>query len=465
MREDVKKSLDTVFEHAQLNEKRQASKKKRPNWLPAVALVGVLAIAIILISNSFAPEQQMTTAPVEQTNIFKLKGTYIGSGADIANIVAYALPKGAYDGIQLQTTEEPYGIMVPLKEEIEEDDELKVVMYVFTLVRNAEYVEFQYKKESTIWKKETMSSFYALDFSKVQSEFELEKQLNHLKGIRWTKPQLQFIGQEGLLEQALTTAHIVDEEVRMDRLDYIVQFEEKEYLLFVQDTAVHFVAIDRPADVFNFEPEPVYKVADSVAGLLIDDFSSDFVAISGEVTFIGGNMIQVEESEHAGNMGSETLLHVLVDRPSDFKVGDIVQVWTKEVTNQYPPQAIATKVKYYTTVQAMEVSVADLLLQNGIPLLETEGSKDRVFGATLNGVKPNVYEIKGKQLFLFEFNNEAERKQGKIEFNKNTELMNVTSFQVYEKGSVLLFYVHGQDLADEKIPYDEEIKAVLDLIE
>lgn len=464
MREDVKRSLDTVFEHAKVNEKRIQRKQPKRNWVPTIAFAGIVAIAALLLLLPIESDNtQLDSTASNEADIFELKGTYIGDASKVTTIVEYALPDGMYNGIQLETKQEPYGIIVPLKEDLQRTTQLYVAMYAFTLIQNAHFIQFDMPEGSERLEKEMLAMLYDVTFTDIKSEFALQKQINLMTGEIRTVPQLQLIGQDvAFLEQAIQTAKVVEQNFRGGKKHYYMTLNEKEYLFSVRDQEVRFVMNELPLDDVYIEPEAVYQMTDDMAERFIRYVDSDYTAISGEVTFVGGNMITVEQSDLAGNLGEEKLLHVLVDDAKAFKVGDVVQVWTNEVTSQYPPQALATKIKYYSTAQTIEESIEEQLRLAGIPLVRNTEDSNGVFGVALNGVEPIVYDVEDKQLYLFEFENEAARLKGLEAFEDHTKFTDVTSFKTYEKGEYLLFYVHNEEMDSKNIPYVKEIQAVFD---
>jgi hypothetical protein len=76
-------------------------------------------------------------------------------------------------------------------------------------------------------------------------------------------------------------------------------------------------------------------------------------------------------------------------------------------------------------------------------------------------VNPVAYKLNERQLFIYEFATENDREKGKKEFAEKTATMNLVSFSMLEKRNILIFYVHGQDLNSESIPFEKEIKGAL----
>lgn len=96
--------------------------------------------------------------------------------------------------------------------------------------------------------------------------------------------------------------------------------------------------------------------------------------------------------------------------------------------------------------------------------LELKANKDRknsILGAKLNGVKPAAYLLDDLPLYIYIYGSSDKRKKGLKDFQEKTATMNMVSFTVYEKGNVLIFYVHGQNL-NTKLEMDRLIKQAID---
>ncbi|WP_342578474.1 hypothetical protein [Psychrobacillus sp. FSL K6-2843] len=69
-----------------------------------------------------------------------------------------------------------------------------------------------------------------------------------------------------------------------------------------------------------------------------------------------------------------------------------------------------------------------------------------IFGNKLNGIKPNIYLLDNKPFLIYIYPSEEDRKKGLKEFKKETENMNVVSYNLYEFHNGLIFYVYQTDL-------------------
>ncbi|MEW9110020.1 hypothetical protein ACQCT6_04215 [Cytobacillus gottheilii] len=109
-----------------------------------------------------------------------------------------------------------------------------------------------------------------------------------------------------------------------------------------------------------------------------------------------------------------------------------------------------------------EEEIVAAFIENGINLEEADSTKGDVFGFKLNHVKPAVYKLNAKKLYIFEFKSEEALKKGLNDFDDQTAAMNLVSFRTYEKRNILIFYVHEQNLRSKDIPYEKEIQETLD---
>ena len=110
------------------------------------------------------------------TDIFRYKGSYIGDNSAVANI-AYHLPTSKeFKQFSLQTNEEPYGMTLEYEQapNVSRDEDKKNVLtlatYMFTLIRNAEWVTVNYPYGQYTLKREQLQQWYGTDLSKITNE-------------------------------------------------------------------------------------------------------------------------------------------------------------------------------------------------------------------------------------------------------------------------------------------------------
>lgn len=109
-----------------------------------------------------------------------------------------------------------------------------------------------------------------------------------------------------------------------------------------------------------------------------------------------------------------------------------------------------------------EEEIVSALMKNEVNLEKAQISKENIFGSKLNMVKPAVYKINDKELYIFEFNTEEALRKGLKEFDDQTATISLVSHSVFKKWNLLIFYVHEQDLSSKNIPFEKEIQDTLD---
>lgn len=173
MHEYVKRSSNAIFEHEGLNRKRDKMPNRKPKrrWLPTFVFVCILGIAAVIFIHYINENNSNRT--VNSFDIFEFKGTYIGSGGTVSQIVNYALEDVNYNGIQLKTDAEPFGVLIPLNESISEKLQQKTALYLFTLIQNIDFVEFKMNEGTVKIETDEFSQRYNLEFETIEDEATL----------------------------------------------------------------------------------------------------------------------------------------------------------------------------------------------------------------------------------------------------------------------------------------------------
>ncbi|MGE7945090.1 hypothetical protein ACQKNB_23870 [Lysinibacillus xylanilyticus] len=109
-----------------------------------------------------------------------------------------------------------------------------------------------------------------------------------------------------------------------------------------------------------------------------------------------------------------------------------------------------------------EVEVVETLQDHNIELTEGTFVEEDIFTSKLNGVKPEVYELNKKWIVIYEFDTAEEREKGEKEFATKTANINLVSYTSFIKRNILIFYVHGEDLNSNQVPFEKEIQEALD---
>lgn len=115
-----------------------------------------------------------------------------------------------------------------------------------------------------------------------------------------------------------------------------------------------------------------------------------------------------------------------------------------------------------TSAHISEGELVEALQNHHIELIEGSSVNENIFVTKLNGVKPGEYELNEKLIVIYEFDTPKEREKGEKEFATKTASMNLVSYKSYIKRNILIFYVHGEDLNSNQIPFEKEIQEALD---
>lgn len=344
MHEDVKRSLNAIFEHEGLNQKREKASKKKPKrkWLPTFALISIITIASIIFIPYIKDENSLhrTANNPTQSDIFKYKGTYIGSGGTVSQIVNYVLEGVNYNGIQLKTDKQPFGVIIPLNENLSDALLQKTALYLFTLIRNIDFVEFKINDATVKIEMDDFVQMYNLQFETIKDEATLLAIYDEINELSDYIIKLQTVWEPGKVQikYAISNAVVVEKKLDLSKVNYTLELDGESYLIWAQEEDIGFVKKDDTSIVYELEGE--YK------NLFWKYLTSDFIAISGEVTEVKDNFMIVEQSSNIKNIGDFDVLTVLVDYPERFRKGDLVKVWAGEVMEQSPPQVKATKIQY-----------------------------------------------------------------------------------------------------------------------
>lgn len=95
-----------------------------------------------------------------------------------------------------------------------------------------------------------------------------------------------------------------------------------------------------------------------------------------------------------------------------------------------------------------------------VPVRVMEKKEKSIFTQDLNGEKPKTYLLNDKLLSVYTFDRSKDRSKARQQFNEKTASQNVVSYELYEQNTMLIFYVHEQNL-NVTAPYDEQIRKAL----
>lgn len=119
----------------------------------------------------------------DDEDIFTFKESYVGDAGAVGNITRrLPNPNGEQlSGLELKTTEEPYGIILNYtdveKSEDIETNYRELVLYnatfILALVKNADWVTFNFVEQEFKVTREALQSFYGRDIKQFNNEEEL----------------------------------------------------------------------------------------------------------------------------------------------------------------------------------------------------------------------------------------------------------------------------------------------------
>ncbi|MEC1179814.1 DUF4825 domain-containing protein [Metasolibacillus meyeri] len=222
MHEEVKASLNRIFEAELLQHK----KKKARTWLPQLTMAGIIMVGLLLWASGTWTERT-AYSPVEQGGILDLRGTYVGDNSRVGRILSYALSEESFDSFALQTKQQPYGIIVHMPTLIRDETQQKVAFYIWTLVQNADYIQFEANGENVTL---TRKMFSTIDFSAIHDEATLNG----------TKPlplNMQHEALTAVLVEAINTAQQEPAIVNLlvNDADYVFDVEGERYYLWLNE--------------------------------------------------------------------------------------------------------------------------------------------------------------------------------------------------------------------------------------
>lgn len=114
----------------------------------------------------------------DEEDLFKYKNAYIGDNSAVLHIVDQTMDSEKFKGLELKTKEKPYGIILNYEGVGSERTYKRTVIYnatyLFALVQNVEWITFNFNDQEYKIEKQELMDWYGEDFSKLQSEKEIE---------------------------------------------------------------------------------------------------------------------------------------------------------------------------------------------------------------------------------------------------------------------------------------------------
>lgn len=118
-----------------------------------------------------------------EVDVFQYKNAYVGDNSAVGNILMNLHGSEHYNGFQLHTTEEPYGITANYGMTASELNKEEIVFnnasYLFALIQNADWVTFRFEmvngaEEYTI-SRDILQAEYEMDLREIDDEDELKQ--------------------------------------------------------------------------------------------------------------------------------------------------------------------------------------------------------------------------------------------------------------------------------------------------
>ncbi|KGR79319.1 DUF4825 domain-containing protein [Ureibacillus manganicus] len=205
MDKELKDSLNYIFEKEKLhgsqisfNGRRKPDRNKK--WIPTFASIGIVVIAMLLFfpfemdsPSNVNHGSDVPGTKVEESEIFKLKGAYIGDASSVGQISKYGLgDQSTYgNGIQLYTSNEPYGMRIFLLKKMDPTTDVETIFttasYLFTLIRNIEFVEFEYEDQVYSIYKSDLEMTFGLNYYSYEDEELLRSFISDILSNEQTK--------------------------------------------------------------------------------------------------------------------------------------------------------------------------------------------------------------------------------------------------------------------------------------
>jgi len=110
----------------------------------------------------------------------KYKGSYIGDNGAVGNIVSHLMKSEHFKGMELKTSEEPYGVHLNYESFLGTEKEYQeTVIYnatvILALVKNADWVTFHFDQKDYHVTREDLENVYGKDLRDFTSILDLEK--------------------------------------------------------------------------------------------------------------------------------------------------------------------------------------------------------------------------------------------------------------------------------------------------
>lgn len=107
-------------------------------------------------------------------DIFQYKDSFVGDNSAVINIVNQLLAAEHFNGIELKTKEEPFGIIVKY-ELFDKETVINNATYLFTLIQNVNWITFNSDMDDYSISREDLETWYGKDLHEIDNEDELRE--------------------------------------------------------------------------------------------------------------------------------------------------------------------------------------------------------------------------------------------------------------------------------------------------
>lgn len=188
MHKELKDSLDFIFEKEKLQESKISLYKTRKpprkinRWIPTIASFSIVVIAVMIclpfiVDNNSLNVNQGSDQPktqIEGSEIFNYKGAYLGDNSSVGQIISYSMGDQSYNGMQLYTSGEPYGVRIFMLTTMNPSTDVETIFttasYLFTLIRNIDFVEFEYEDQVYSITKQDIELAFDINYYSLEDE-------------------------------------------------------------------------------------------------------------------------------------------------------------------------------------------------------------------------------------------------------------------------------------------------------
>lgn len=112
-------------------------------------------------------------------DMFKYKDSYVGDNSAVGNIANQLQGAEHLKGFELETKENPYGVILNYDWSESEQNYKKTAVFnatfLFTLVQNADWITFNFDNQEYKITKENLQNWYGEDFSELKNKDDLKE--------------------------------------------------------------------------------------------------------------------------------------------------------------------------------------------------------------------------------------------------------------------------------------------------